>query len=126
MAYAPLAATMRPLCPSWLIGGRADIRRRTRVRMIVPGQDAASLNALLVRVGGARDRAAFEMLFRHFAPRIKAYLLRLGAASPVAEELAQEAMLSVWRKAALFDPAKASAGTWIFTIARNLRIDALR
>jgi len=94
--------------------------------MIVPGQDAASLNALLVRVGGARDRAAFEMLFRHFAPRIKAYLLRLGAGAPMAEDLAQEAMLAIWRKAALFDPAKASAATWIFTVARNLRIDALR
>ena len=102
------------------------MRRRTQVRMVVPGQDAASLNALLIRVGEARDRAAFEMLFRHFAPRIKAYLLRLGAGAAAAEDLAQEAMLAIWRKAAMFDPAKASAATWIFTIARNLRIDALR
>ena len=102
------------------------MRRRTQVRMVVPGQDAASLNALLIRVGTARDRAAFEMLFRHFAPRIKAYLLRLGAGAAAAEDLAQEAMLAIWRKAAMFDPAKASAATWIFTIARNLRIDALR
>lgn len=90
------------------------------------GQDATNLNELLVAVGTMRDRAAFEALFRHFAPRVKAYLLRIGAGSGTADDLAQEAMLSVWRKAALFDPAKASAATWIFTIARNLRIDALR
>jgi RNA polymerase sigma-70 factor (ECF subfamily) len=124
MAHAQLAA-LRPFCP-WPTGWRADMRRRTQVRMVVPGQDAASLNALLIRVGAARDRAAFEMLFRHFAPRIKAYLLRLGAGAAAAEDLAQEAMLAIWRKAAMFDPAKASAATWIFTIARNLRIDALR
>lgn len=84
------------------------------------------MDALLVRVAAQRDRSAFAALFTHFAPRVKAYLLRLGAPSGVAEELAQEALLSVWRKAHLFDPAKASAATWLFTIARNLRIDAIR
>lgn len=86
----------------------------------------AQLNDLVLLVAEVRDRKAFETLFAHFAPRVKAYLLRLGAGSAVAEDLAQEAMLSVWRKASLFDPSRASAATWIFTIARNLRIDALR
>lgn len=84
------------------------------------------MDALLGRVAAQQDRAAFAALFSHFAPRVKAYLLRLGAPSGVAEELAQEALLMVWRKAHLFDPAKASAATWLFTIARNLRIDAVR
>jgi RNA polymerase sigma-70 factor (ECF subfamily) len=88
--------------------------------------EVAEMNALLGRVAAQQDRTAFAALFAHFAPRIKAYLLRLGAPSAVAEELAQEALLSVWRKAHLFDPAKASAATWLFTIARNLRIDAIR
>jgi len=88
--------------------------------------DPARLNALVAAVARARDRAAFQALFDHFAPRVKGYLMRLGAGSAVAEDLAQEAMLAVWRKAGLFDPAKASASTWIFTIARNLRIDAIR
>lgn len=105
---------------------RAASPGQARVRVIVPEPNAGDWNALLAAVGAARDRAAFEALFRHFAPRIKAYLLRLGASAAAAEDLAQEAMLSVWRKAALFDPAKASAATWIFTVARNLRIDALR
>ena len=88
--------------------------------------EAAELDVLLGRVAAHRDKAAFATLFAHFAPRVKAYLLRLGASSAVAEELAQEALLSVWRKAHLFDPGKASAATWLFTIARNLRIDAVR
>lgn len=88
--------------------------------------EIAEMDALLGRVARDRDRAAFAALFIHFAPRVKAYLLRLGAPAGVAEELAQEALLSVWRKAHLFDPAKASAATWLFTIARNLRIDAIR
>src|SRR5690242_18414089 len=88
--------------------------------------EAPDMNALLGRVALERDRAAFALLFSHFAPRVKAYLLRLGAPPALAEDLAQEALLSLWRKAHLFDPAKASAATWLFTIARNLRIDVLR
>lgn len=87
---------------------------------------SARMNALLVSVGACADRAAFVALFDHFAPRVKSYLLRLGASPALAEDLAQDAMLAMWRKAALFDPSKASAATWIFTIARNLRIDAIR
>jgi RNA polymerase sigma-70 factor (ECF subfamily) len=105
---------------------RAASPGQARVRVIVPEWNAGDWNALLSAVGAARDRAAFEALFRHFAPRIKAYLLRLGASAAAADDLAQETMLSVWRKAVLFDPDKASAATWMFTIARNLRIDALR
>jgi RNA polymerase sigma-70 factor (ECF subfamily) len=82
--------------------------------------------ALIAAVAQNRDRAAFAALFAHFAPRVKAYLIRLGASPNLAEEVAQEAMLSLWRKAHLYDPAKASAATWVFTIARNLRIDQLR
>ncbi len=99
---------------------------RHRLFVVVRVSESARLNALMIAVGAARDRAAFAALFAHFAPRIKAYLMRLGAGAAQAEDLAQEAMLAVWRKAALFDPAKASASTWIFTVARNLRIDAIR
>jgi len=102
-------------------------RRRSRPGWLLPmTRQPPELNALLLRVAQARDRAAFAVLFSHFAPRVKAYLLRLGAPAALAEDLAQEALLSVWRKAHLFDPGKASAATWLFTIARNLRIDAIR
>lgn len=81
---------------------------------------------LLVAVARGRDRRAFAALFGHFAPRIKAYLMRLGAGGAQAEELAQEVMLMVWRRAGTFDPSQASAATWIFAVARNKRIDAIR
>lgn len=80
----------------------------------------------VLAIAQSGDRDAFARLFRHFAPRIKTYLVRQGAEAAVADDLAQEAMLSVWRKSATFDPARAGAATWIFTIARNLRIDQLR
>jgi len=82
--------------------------------------------ALIQAVAAGRDRAAYAALFRHFAPRVKAWMLRAGTADTAAEELAQETLLMVWRKAGLFDPARAGAATWIFTIARNLRVDLLR
>lgn len=85
-----------------------------------------ALDGLVIRVAADRDRAAFVALFDHYAPRVKALLIRGGASPSAAEELAQETMLAVWRKAHLFDPARASAAAWIFTIARNLRIDSLR
>jgi RNA polymerase sigma-70 factor (ECF subfamily) len=73
-----------------------------------------------------QDRAAFASLFEFYAPRIKTMLTRLGAAADTAEDVAQETLLTVWRKASYFDPARASASAWIYTIARNLRIDRLR
>ncbi|HNR76079.1 MAG TPA: sigma-70 family RNA polymerase sigma factor [Parvularculaceae bacterium] len=84
------------------------------------------MTALLTRVAAHGDRDAFNRLFVFFAPRIKSYLMRIGAAADLADDLAQEAMMRVWRKARLYDPSKASASTWIYTIARNLRIDAAR
>ncbi len=82
--------------------------------------------ALIEAVAQQRDRAAFGELFRYFAPRINGWMLRTGASPAAAEEMAQEAMLAVWRKAALFDRSRAGATTWIYTIARNLRIDIMR
>ncbi len=78
------------------------------------------------RIAAHKDRQAFADLFTYFAPRIKAYLLRLGAEDGLAEELAQEVMIAVWRKAETFDRRQASVSTWVFRIARNRRIDALR
>ncbi|MDH0863822.1 sigma-70 family RNA polymerase sigma factor [Mitsuaria sp. GD03876] len=82
--------------------------------------------ALMRLVADQRDRAAFGRLFAHFAPRLKSYLIRTGSTDDAAEDLAQEALVTVWRKAALFDPAQAAVSTWVFTIARRLRIDATR
>lgn len=82
--------------------------------------------ACMARIRDAGDEAAFARLFAHFAPRVKAFLMRSGADAGLAEEVAQDVMATLWRKAHLFDPARASVATWIFTVARNRRIDALR
>jgi RNA polymerase sigma factor (sigma-70 family) len=81
---------------------------------------------LIAAIATQRDRTAFALLFDFYAPRIKGFLVRTGTPAEAAEEIAQETMLSVWRKAGMFDASRASGATWIYTIARNLRIDRLR
>ena len=81
---------------------------------------------LIRAIAADQDRSAFATLFEFFGPRIKAFMQRSNVSEAKAEELAQETMLLVWRKASLFDPATTGAAAWIFTIARNLRIDAHR
>ena len=82
--------------------------------------------ALLLAIAERRERAAFVTLFGRFVPRLKSWFQRSGASPEHAEDLAQETMLAVWRKAESYDPARAGVTTWIFTIARNQRIDAMR
>jgi RNA polymerase sigma-70 factor, ECF subfamily len=89
-------------------------------------REREELARLIGAVATVQDRGAFCELFNHFAPRVKTYMLRSGASETSAEELAQEAMLTIWRKAHLFDSSMSAASTWIFRIARNLRIDAAR
>lgn len=107
------------------------------VGLMGPGKSLRRLNVtddvietdwagLLMRVRDHQDRAAFAALFRHFAPRVKGFLMKSGASATLAEEVAQEVMATLWQKAHQFDPARASVATWVFTIARNRRIDALR
>lgn len=83
-------------------------------------------SALLERIAQSRDRGALAALFGHFGPRIKSMMLRLGTSDALAEDLVQETFLSVWRKAHLYSPSRGAVSTWIFTIARNLRIDQVR
>lgn len=81
---------------------------------------------LLVIVGADRKVEAFETLFRYYAPRVKSFMALKTGDRQVAEELMQETMVAVWNKAAQFDPERGSVSAWIFTIARNVRIDAYR
>lgn len=101
-------------------------RRHSGTMNAPSGAARPDFNTLLEAVAQRRDREAFKQLFAYFAPRIKAQARRYGLSAERADEVAQEAMLSVWSKAASFDPALANASTWIFTIARNARIDHLR
>jgi RNA polymerase sigma-70 factor (ECF subfamily) len=102
------------------------VASRAEYRPVSPGSaDDPDMSALLAEIGRSPDVERFELLFRHFAPRVKAYMAKTGSPGN-AEELMQETMVAVWNKAALYDPGKGAASTWIFSIARNLRIDAWR
>ncbi len=93
---------------------------------IVTSGEPDEWSAVLVRVGASQDLSAFQALFDHFAPRLRSRLVRTGASRPVADDVVQETFLAIWRKSRTYDPDKASAAAWIFTIARNKRIDTLR
>lgn len=86
----------------------------------------SQLTVWLLAVRDQRDRAAFGDLFDHLAPRLKGFVMRSGANSALAEEIVQDVMLTIWRKAAQFDPRKAQASAWIYQIARNRHIDIVR
>ncbi len=88
--------------------------------------DREHLADLVEAIARHRDKSAFAELFSYFAPRVKAYVMRLGARDDLAEELAQDVLVTLWRKAETFDRRQASVSTWVFRIARNRRIDAYR
>ncbi|MBU1307683.1 MAG: sigma-70 family RNA polymerase sigma factor [Alphaproteobacteria bacterium] len=94
-----------------------------RISVPVETDDPSSL---LLRVAEHRDKAALAALFSHFGPRIKSMMMKLGSSDALAEDLVQETFVSVWRKAAMYSQQRGAPSTWIFTIARNLRIDQLR
>lgn len=115
--HIPSAASLR---------AERDRRGRARRQAELTRQDAGKWVALLERVAEQQDADAFAQVFDHFAPRVKAFLMKSGADAATAEECAQDVMVTVWRKAPQFDATRASVATWIYTIARNRRIDMLR
>lgn len=88
--------------------------------------DFSHLTRDLIAVRDRRDRAAFGRLFDHFAPRLKAMMLRGGLRDGTAEDVVQDVLLTVWHKSAQFDPHRADAAAWVFSIARNRRTDLAR
>lgn len=86
----------------------------------------AHFRGLMKRVAQSHDRQAYAQLFDHFAPRLKSFMMRKNASAELAEDLVQDAMIAVWKKAGLYEPSKGSVTTWVFTISRNLRIDRIR
>jgi RNA polymerase sigma-70 factor, ECF subfamily len=128
MSLVPiLAGKVRPFSRPEPRGRRRTSRREIRAMTLrKPAGETQDWSACIADIARRRDRARFSELFLHFAPRLKAFFFRLGVSSGAAEDLAQDVMLVVWRKADYFDPARASAATWIFTIARNLRVDMSR
>lgn len=85
-----------------------------------------ALAGLLIAVAERQDRDAFAELYRHFAPKLKTLCTRMGVTAGAADEIVQEILLTVWRRAATFDSSRAAVSTWVYTIARNRVIDHKR
>ncbi len=90
------------------------------------GQDMTDQTAWMLAVRDARDKAAFARLFDFYAPRLKGFVMRGGMDAALAEEIVQDVMLTVWHKAAQFDPERAQVSGWIYQITRNRQIDTIR
>ena len=111
-----------------IVDDKAQVKSRVAV-LNTSEKRSDQWTLLLVAVGADRDRQAFAQLFSHFAPLLKSFAQASrheGWFPGLSEDLVQEVMIKVWQKAAGYNPEKASATTWIYTVARNCRIDMLR
>ena len=81
---------------------------------------------LIFKIANEQNKSAFNDIFDYFAPRVIGYLVGSGSQKEIAEEIAQEVLSMVWQKASQFDYKKGNVNTWVFTIARNKRIDRIR
>lgn len=93
---------------------------------VEPPGETLSFEQMAVHVATSKDMDAFKLLFDHFAPRLKSFLINLGLNNEKSEDLAQEVMVTLWQKADKFDPKKAKLSTWLFRVARNKHIDLMR
>lgn len=122
----------RPPARSVCSGNHVGLIMRAALRVSDTSEDVARLELmdhhrhLMARIAAERDRAAFEELFLHFGPRVKALMLNAGADAALAEDLVQDVMMTVWKKVDLYVAERGTVSSWIFTIARNARIDRLR
>ncbi|MBT3142123.1 RNA polymerase subunit sigma [Phaeobacter gallaeciensis] len=102
------------------------VRRHERTSVSQSKTDYSQQTRWMIAIRDNRDRNAFAALFDHFAPRLKGFIIRSGASAHQAEEIVQDVMLTIWRKAAMFDPHRAQVSAWIYQIARNRQIDIAR
>ncbi len=100
--------------------------QKDRLQVTQPSTEVSPQTTWMLAVRDGRDRAAFAALFDHFAPRLKGFIMRSGTGSAQAEEIVQDVMLTVWRKAGQFDPTRAQVSAWIYQIARHKQIDTFR
>lgn len=104
--------------------------RAADLKLVSPDDPASDtvedMDACMLAVARHHDREAFSRLFAHYAPRLKTWLMRTGSEPELADDLVQDAFVLLWRKAAQFDPSRARVAAWLFTIARNLRVDRKR
>lgn len=105
--------------------GRAQQGKRRQLND-VETQQYSDQTVWMLAVKHDRDRVAFGRVFDFYAPRLKGFVMRTGVSSAQAEDIVQEVLLTVWRKAEQFDPHRAQVSAWIYQIARNRQIDVMR
>ena len=93
---------------------------------VINNREDVNYDHLLNRVKNERCETSFRLLFDHFYSKVLSYFRRGGVTEQKCSDLAQETLLTVWHKSSYFDSSKGSCGSWIFTIARNLRYDYFR
>jgi len=106
--------------------GRTYAPPRKDMHPVEPSAEMNQQTVWMLAVRDGRDRAAFGALFDFFGPRLKGFIMRSGTNGAQAEDIVQDVMLTVWRKAHLFDPHRAQVSAWIYQIARNRQIDVIR
>jgi RNA polymerase sigma-70 factor (ECF subfamily) len=121
-----LSVTTEPDHEAGALAQQEPILTTENAKQMTANQADPTFEDLLERVARQQDRQAFIALFEHYAPRIKGFFIKGGLSADIADELAQETMLTVWHKAATYNPAISNANTWIYTVARNKRIDYFR
>jgi len=123
-----MSAMLAVLADNGIRPRRSRVKAVSASKPVVAGRTLTNeqLCALVEAIAVSRDQQAFAELFRYFAPRLKGFGLKRGVDAAAAEELAQETLLTIWRKAGTFDRTRATVSTWVFTIVRNKRIDMFR
>jgi RNA polymerase sigma-70 factor, ECF subfamily len=121
-------ADIAPFLPASVSSGvkEAHFGPKGRALSDRTGREVSHQTTLMIDVRDRRDRDAFAKLFDHFAPRLKTMLMRSGASPAEAEDIVQEAMVTLWHKAHLFDARRAQVSAWLYQIARNRQIDRAR
>jgi len=117
---------MGPTSDPLLAGGAGSPHGSGNGAPRAPASAVDDLGALIVRIGAGADRDAFRAVFVALGPKVKALAMRQGATPAAAEEVVQETFLKVWRNAHAFAPVRGAATSWVYAIARNVRIDLLR
>lgn len=111
----------KPIAAAWPAGKERNVTAKADRKAAYSEQ-----TIWMLAIRDQRDKAAFAKLFDHYAARLKGFVMRAGAPKAQAEDIVQEVMLTVWRKAHLFDPERAQVSSWIYQIARNRQIDVIR
>jgi len=103
-----------------------NFKMRTTTLKKTSDSNEFDLRNFIKDIAETQDRLAFSNIFNYFAPRLKSFFIKLGCSESQSEEIIQEVMISIWTKSKTYNSEKSSVSTWVYTIAKNKRIDKIR